>query len=218
MDAADAGFVDLGQQMMQAVPEFVEQRGDLVVRQQRRLAGQRRGEVADQIGHRQLQSRSGDAATAAFVHPGAAAFGLSRVRVKVEQTEAIAIGGLECIDRDAVVPDRLVIDDLDADIVEPLHQIEHAADDLRRREVRTQHFVGQTEAVFLELFGVVGRVPGFERAQSVALFGEGAQRFQLGLRTRSRALGEIEQERFHRVRRFSHLRLQRQLGVVGETQ
>ena len=37
VDAGDAGIIDFGQQMMQAVSEFVEQRGHFIVREQRRL-------------------------------------------------------------------------------------------------------------------------------------------------------------------------------------
>ena len=37
LDAGDAGDVDVGQQLVQAVAEFVEQRDDLVVRERRRL-------------------------------------------------------------------------------------------------------------------------------------------------------------------------------------
>ena len=52
VDPGCAGVFDAGQQVVQAVAEFVEQGGDFIVGQQRRLAADGRGEVAHQIGYR----------------------------------------------------------------------------------------------------------------------------------------------------------------------
>ena len=52
LDAADArhvALVDLREHVVQAVAELVEQRGHVVVREQRRLAVDAFGEVADQL-------------------------------------------------------------------------------------------------------------------------------------------------------------------------
>ena len=56
-DAGDARIVDFGQQMVQAVAEFVEQRQHVVVRQQRRRRRGRRREIAGQERDRQLRLR-----------------------------------------------------------------------------------------------------------------------------------------------------------------
>ena len=55
LDAGDAGHVDARQQLVQAVAELVEDRDDFVVRERRGLAGDRRGQVARQVGDRMLQ-------------------------------------------------------------------------------------------------------------------------------------------------------------------
>jgi hypothetical protein len=54
-DARDVALVHLGQHVVQAVAELVEQGDDVVVRQQRRLAVHAVGKVAHQVRHRGLQ-------------------------------------------------------------------------------------------------------------------------------------------------------------------
>ena len=57
LDAGDAGDVDLGQQLMQAVAELVEQRDDVVVRERRGLAARDgRRQVAREVGDRMLHA------------------------------------------------------------------------------------------------------------------------------------------------------------------
>ena len=56
VDARDAEVLDAGEQVVQAVAEFVEQRDHFVVREQRRLAADRRGEIAVQVGDRRLDA------------------------------------------------------------------------------------------------------------------------------------------------------------------
>src|SRR3546814_1786345 len=68
VDAGNGSFIDAGQQVMQAVAEFVEQRHDFVVRQQCRFARQRWREIASQISDRLLQAMRGMAAVDALVH------------------------------------------------------------------------------------------------------------------------------------------------------
>ena len=70
---------------MQCVPEFVERRDDLVDGHQRRFALGRFGDIEVVRHHRLLvfQVRLADVG----VHPGAAAFGLSRIGVEDEQAQ-----------------------------------------------------------------------------------------------------------------------------------
>ena len=90
-DAGDADVVDARQHVVQAVAELVEQRGDVVVRQQRRLALERRREVADEVRDRRLQAALGPRpALAHVVHPRARA--LARARVGVEPELADEFG------------------------------------------------------------------------------------------------------------------------------
>ena len=80
VDAGHAQFVHAGQQVVQAVPGFMEEGNDFVVTEVGGLAVDRRGEVADEVGGRQLQGAVGQAAAAfVVVHPCAAAFAFSGV-------------------------------------------------------------------------------------------------------------------------------------------
>ena len=74
-DARDIALVHLGQHVVQAVPELVKQGGDIVVREQRRLAARTFCEVADQVRNRRLQPAVVGAQPAGsdVVHPGATA-------------------------------------------------------------------------------------------------------------------------------------------------
>ncbi|OIQ67341.1 hypothetical protein GALL_510800 [mine drainage metagenome] len=82
-------LVDLGEQVLQAVTEFVKQGGDIVVRQQRRFARHARGKVADQVRHRGLQLACVGAqpAPSHVVHPGATTLAVARRRVQVKLTQ-----------------------------------------------------------------------------------------------------------------------------------
>ena len=57
----DAELVDLGEQLVQAVAELVEERVHLAVGEERGLAGHRRGEVAGEEGDRRLHARAAGA-------------------------------------------------------------------------------------------------------------------------------------------------------------
>ena len=80
---------DPGEEPVQRVPELVEERVDLVVAEQRRLAGGRLrhvevvhddGRVVEQVGLRDER-----------VHPGAAALGVAGVEVEDEEAEGRAV-------------------------------------------------------------------------------------------------------------------------------
>ena len=104
-DAGDAGKIDFGQQMMQAVAEFVEQRGHVVVRQQRRLLRRRRREVAGQIGDRQMRRRAVAKARAAHVHPGAAALAGARIQIDIGAGDDLAVGIEHVVEAHVRMPD-----------------------------------------------------------------------------------------------------------------
>ncbi len=198
--------------------EFVEQGQHFVVGQQRRVAAQRRGEVAGQIGHRQLQAAMGAATAQALVHPGAATLILARIGVEVEQADVGAVGLTQCVSGDILVPGGDVAHALDLHAVKALDQGEHAVDGLRRREVGAQLFFGETELLLLQLLRVVGRIPGLEIFQAVALLRIGLQLVQFRLRELACVAGQVEQEALDRVGRFRHLGFQRQLGEVFEAE
>ncbi len=86
-DAADPGHrrvIDLGQHVVQAVAELVEQGLDLGVGQERGLAVHRGGEVADQIGDRDLVAAGRVQAVGADIHPGPAALVLAGIGIEIE--------------------------------------------------------------------------------------------------------------------------------------
>src|SRR5215510_8898920 len=78
---------------MQTVPELVEQRQHVVVRQQRRLAPYWRREVADQVSHWRLDAVARASPRDRFVHPRTAALRVARVGVEIELTNE-RIGGI----------------------------------------------------------------------------------------------------------------------------
>ena len=94
-DAVDAGythFVNLGQQVVQTVAGFVEEGDDFVVAQTRFFVANRRSEVADEVGGRQLQRTVGETAAAfVAVHPCAAAFAFACVQVHVNAADGLAV-------------------------------------------------------------------------------------------------------------------------------
>jgi hypothetical protein len=85
-DARHVAFVHLGQHVVQAVAELVEQGDDVVVRQQRRLAIHAVGKVAHQVatGVCSWPRVGAQPAGAHVVHPGAAALAVARGLVQVE--------------------------------------------------------------------------------------------------------------------------------------
>jgi hypothetical protein len=66
------------------VAELVEDRDHFLVRERRRLAAHRRGQVAGEIGDRMLHVAVHAAAVDRVVHPRAALLVLARVEVEVE--------------------------------------------------------------------------------------------------------------------------------------
>ncbi len=86
---ATGGVVHPGEHVVQAVAELVKQRLDLVVRQQRGLAADRRGEVARQVGDRRLLAVAAAHPSHAVVHPRAPSLLRARVQVEVETARAV---------------------------------------------------------------------------------------------------------------------------------
>ena len=99
-------FVHLRQHVVQAVAELVEQRRDIVMRQQRWLAADAVGKVADQMRDWRLQlARVGaQPAGAHIVHPGSTAFAGPRRHVEVKLPDQFTVA-LDAVERDARLPD-----------------------------------------------------------------------------------------------------------------
>src|SRR5581483_296409 len=83
-DARYARHLDAGQQLVQAVPELVEDGDDLVVRERRGLAIDRRGEIAGDVGDGMLRTAFEPAPIDGVVHPRATLLAGARVVVEIE--------------------------------------------------------------------------------------------------------------------------------------
>src|SRR5579864_6082192 len=86
-DALQSGYardVDAGEQLMQAVPEFVEKRRHFTMREIRGPAVDGPGEIAGEPGDGVLQPILHAPPIDCIVHPGAALLALARIQIEVE--------------------------------------------------------------------------------------------------------------------------------------
>ncbi|RMV85575.1 Hexapeptide repeat-containing transferase, partial [Pseudomonas amygdali pv. tabaci] len=213
VDTGYAGMIDAGQQMMQAMTEFVEQRGDFIVGQQRRLARDRRREVAHQIGHRALQSTFSRAtAITSAVHPGTATLVGARIQVEEETPDVLAVF-LDLEQTNIRVPgvEAFLLGNLDA--VQTLDDSEQTAEHFIDGEVGTQDFLGNAVALFAQLLAVETAVPALQ-IRATLFGGVGLELLQVLGRERLAALGQVTQETQHLIAGLGHLGCQAQLGKV----
>ncbi len=87
VDAGDARVIDFGEQMMQAVAEFVEQRGDFVMREQARAIRGRRRKIAGEVGDRQMRRVAVAETRTAYVHPRSATLAGARIQIDIAAGE-----------------------------------------------------------------------------------------------------------------------------------
>ncbi|MNJ14934.1 hypothetical protein D3C77_91690 [compost metagenome] len=206
-------MLDTGQQVMQAMAELVEQGGDFVVGQQRRLARGGRGEVAHQVGHRALQlAVSGQATVAGAVHPGTAALVGTGIEVEEEAPDVLAVL-LDFEQAHIRMPaiEALELGNLDA--VQALDDGEQAGQHLVDREVGAQGFLGNAVALFTEFFPIETAVPALQ-VRAPLLGGIGLELGQILGGKRLAALGQVTQEAQHLIAGLGHLGRQAQLGEV----
>src|SRR5579859_3743252 len=79
-----AEHFDLGQQVMKAMAELMEQRDDFVVREECLLSAQWSGKIAVQVGHGRLHARTLAPARDGIVHPGPATLRGSGIEVQIK--------------------------------------------------------------------------------------------------------------------------------------
>ena len=167
-DAADAGDAELvrpRQHVVQAVAELVEQGDDVVVRQQRRLAVDAVGEVADQVGDRRLQLAvvGAQPAGAHVVHPGAAALAGARRGVEVELADQLVLASRVALDAVELARSGCQTGAWSRrmrHLEQRLDDLEQAGQHLGRGEVLLDLLLAEGVARFLELLADVGPVPG----------------------------------------------------------
>ena len=108
------------------------------------------------------------------------------------------------------------VDRLDVESVELVHDMKHALEHLRHREVGAQLFLGDGVLRLAELLRVIGNVPGLQRGHAEAAGGECLELAELVFRYRPGARGEIGEERENLRCPGRHLAGEGELGVVVE--
>ena len=211
-----AAVAALREERRQRVAELVEERLDLVGREERRRVGRRPGEVAGDRRHGRHALALLVVGAPEAARPGAAALARPRVEVHVEDAEVPAVGleDLEDLDLGVVARQVGLLDELQA--VELVAQGEDAVADVVELEVGPQG--GVVEGVFLlaQLLGVVPPIPGgeLELAGLVAV-DEGLERGRLLAGLDQGRLPELLEEGVDLLGRLGHVVLQDEGGVVG---
>ena len=213
VDAGDAGEIDTRQEVVQHVPELVEQGYDIGVRNQRTAPGVRVGrrEIAHQITDRQGRLAVEVLAYDALVDPGTAALAGAGEEVHVESADGRAVLVAQREISDVVVPLRNALLRTHLHSIKSPGDREQPIDDRLDRKVLAQLFVRDRKLLLFELLEPVGGIPG---GQPVACKpGEFVELLACGF---AGAAGEFAQETQHLVRGTRHLRRERVLGKVVE--
>src|SRR3954462_2134093 len=84
VNAGNAKHIDLGQQMMQAMSELVEQCDDFVMREESRLCTQGCREIAIQVRDRDLYAGMYAPACYCIIHPSSTALGRPRINIEIK--------------------------------------------------------------------------------------------------------------------------------------
>ena len=175
VDAGDGLFGLRGEHVVKRMPEFVKERCHVVVREGRFAAVDARSEVADEVGDREFQTvlRHAASTVGIGVHPGARALAGTRVQVRVEVGDVLAVfrQGKEL--HVGVPGATLTL--FDADAVERFGEVEESRKDGRLREVAL-HDVGRVAvAALAKGFGDVGLIPALHlfKPQGLRVFAKG---------------------------------------------
>ena len=98
------------------------------------------------------------------IHPGPAALVGTGEGVEVELAPQVAIPRADLEEAHIRMPGLDPLDLADADVEEPLQQVEEAVEDPADREIGPQLLLGNGVAMLAQLFRIVGQVPGLKRA------------------------------------------------------
>ncbi len=217
VDAGNAQLTHAGQQLMQAMAHFMEQRGDFVVPERRRLAVAALAEVAHQIDQRRLRAAGAVATVAAVIHPGAAALSFAGIQVEIELADQAARRIHQTVETHVRMPDRRAVR-LHAQAVQRVDQVKQAGQHLRLGEVRFHFLLGEAVAGLLELLAHIGQIPGFQCLQAEFVTREDLQFLAVAPRMRQRAPGQVAQESQHFGGIARHLGGDGVIGIAGEAQ
>ncbi len=201
-------LVHLGQHVVQAMAELMEQGDDVIVRQQCGLLFavdfHSIGKVADQLCHRCLHLLGVGAQPAGddFIHPGTAAFAVACRRVQIElayQMCALRPGAFNPVELHIRVPNGCLVA-RDDEIKQRLGNLEQAGQNLGECEVLFDFLFAEGVARFLEFFADIRPIPGLRVGQLQVFTREGAHIGQV-LLGKGTGLGtQITQEADHGFR------------------
>ncbi len=219
-DPGNGGPVHLGEHVVQAVSELVEQCLHLVVGEQRRFVPHGRSEVAGHEGHWVLLPVARLHARDAVGHPGTAPLLRPGVEIEVELPQQLSGTGIaHLVEAHVGVPHvHLLVALADDHAEETADHLEHAGNDAGLREPGLELFLGDAVAMLAQLFAVVGDVPGLEGLDAVMLTGVVPQLLQLTFGLGPGPARQVTQEAGHLFGRAGHLGGQRTLGVVAVPQ
>ena len=193
------------------MPEFMEQRHDIVVRELRRPLVRRRHRIAHQVGHRQDGAPAERLATDTVVHPGAAALVRPCIGIEVERGDRRIGGRLHLEVANIRVPHRHPGAFADAHIEQFLRHLEQALEYPRQRQVVAQLLLRDRVAALLHALGIEGHIPGVELAAGELLeFGEFRRPRRLG------GAYQLAQEADHLGYRARHAVGERIVRVAAE--
>ena len=216
-DAGHGQVFHLREHVVQAVPKLVEERDDLVVRQQRRPIPHGRREVADQVCHGELQLAFWAApAAAAGVHPGARLLARAGMKVQVKAGHGL-LAAPHAKEANAVVPHRRRFS-TDGYIEQGLNQAKEPLQHTRLGEVLSHLFAAEGVTGLLELLGDKRAVPGLQLRQAQMLAGIPAQFSQLLVGKRSGTARQVAHKSQDIGRRPRHVGHQGQMGVRVESE
>ncbi len=106
--------------------EFMEQRENIIMREERRLVLARRQEVAYQVGNRLRQAGGEPLASDALVHPCAAALVRSGVGVEIKVADGLPVSALDFEEPHVGMPHRHALAFANAHSEETLRDLEQA--------------------------------------------------------------------------------------------
>ena len=164
----DIAFIDLAEQVVQAVAKLMKQGGDIVMREQSGLgdaidfAALRK--VANQVRHGSLQlfCIRTQPAGAHIVHPSATALTASGAGVKVKLPDQFHAGRartFNAVKAHIGIPNRRRIG-ANRDFKQGLDNFEQACQDFRESEILFDFLLAESVAGFFELFADKGPIPG----------------------------------------------------------
>ena len=214
LDSRNERNVDLRQQLMQAVAEFVEQRDHFVMRECRRLGAGRWRQVARHVSDGMLNGAVEPPPIDRIVHPRAALLAGPRVEIEIELADELPVSVVHVEEANARMPDRRARR-LNRHRVDRFDDAEQSLQHLILGKIRPHLLLGERIPRRFEFFGGIGEIPRCDVVDSDFVAREHGELRVIALGVRLRAPAEIAQERQHFVRRLRHLRHQRYFGEIA---